>query len=225
MMCAPTADAHCRRQNRMAERHRDPHCAQAVWSELLLDRIMDDVDASTVVAWVAAGVSMIALVIGAYVTVWSAQRQRSVDLIGTALAQMGGGSQNRSAGVAALLVLRGPIERQPRRLAGHGWTTAGPAVGQQLFRQLIYVLLHGKGRFVSHEVETLIVMANWLLRDQLLAFGDAGQRRRLARAMQKYEEDCRAEMAKTSTISISGSLEELLSRLPGWIADLTSNNP
>jgi hypothetical protein len=97
------------------------------------------VDPAVVAAWIAAGVAILAALIGAYLTIWSTQRQRAVDLVVAALSHMGGGSQERSAGVAALLAMRGPVDRPPGHFDRRGWATYGPAVGQQLFRQLIYV--------------------------------------------------------------------------------------
>jgi hypothetical protein len=101
-----------------------------------------DVDPAVLAALITAGVVVVAALVSAYLTIWGALRQRAVDLVVAALSHMGGGTQERSAGVAALMALRGPIDRRPRRVDRGGWAIYGPAVGQQLYRQLIYVLNH-----------------------------------------------------------------------------------
>ena len=58
---------------------------------------------------------------GAYFTSTSASRQCNVDLVASALADIGGGPRRRSAGLATLAVMRrdwdrplGPLDRRPR---------------------------------------------------------------------------------------------------------------
>jgi len=53
-------------------------------------------------AVIAAAVSLVVAAVSAYFTIWSTQRQRTVDLIVAALEHMTGGSQERGAGLAAL---------------------------------------------------------------------------------------------------------------------------
>src|SRR5881409_3714773 len=91
-------------------------------------------------AWIGASIALIAAVVSAYLTLSSSHRQRAVDLVVAALSHMGGGSQERSAGVAALMALRGPLGKRPGHFYKRGWDFYGPAVGQQLFRQLMYLL-------------------------------------------------------------------------------------
>ncbi|MFD7626265.1 hypothetical protein ACFV7Q_09485 [Streptomyces sp. NPDC059851] len=140
-------------------------------------------------AWIAlAGV----LVTGA-LALRSSHRQRADQLVTAALSHMGGGTQERSAGVAALRAFRGPIgrgwfgrTRRPRLFWRLDWKRYAPAVREQLFRQLVYVLTHGRQRFHAHEVENAMAMIEWLLDDELLEFCESGKRVRLAEAIDAY---------------------------------------
>ena len=141
-------------------------------------------DPGVLAALIAAGIAVVLALLSAYLAV----RQRAADLVVAALSHMGGGSQDRSAGIAALKALRGPLYGRSGlfdRL--RGWNAYGPAIGQQLFRQLIYLLNYGKGRYWAHEVENIIAMTDWLLRDsEQLGFTDEGQRTRLRDAIRRY---------------------------------------
>jgi hypothetical protein len=191
------------------------------------------VDPAVVAALIAAPIAILGAAISAYLTIWSTQRQRATDLVVAALSHMGGGSQERSAGVAALLAMRGPLDRPLGHFDRSGWAIYGPAVGQQLFRQLIYVLRCGKQNTAAHEVENLIVMIDWLLNDDTLRFDDAGQRNRLGVSMEAYKQSAPALAAEPSpSAGLPGvapersdrkdrSIEELLSRMDEWIPMLT----
>jgi hypothetical protein len=181
----------------------------------------EDVDPAVIAAWIGAGIAVLVALLSAYFTVWSSYRQRAVDLVVAALSHMGGGTQERSSGIAALMALRGPLARQPGRFDSRGWAIYGPAVGQQLYRQLIYVLNQGKEPYDAHEVENVISMTEWLTSDsRRLGFCDPGQRHRLAVSLAAY-----ADAAPRPPQSSSGqrptdlkhtSIEEFLSRVDRW---------
>ncbi len=191
-------------------------------------------EAPVIAAFITSGFAILLTLVSAYVTIWSSHRQRAVDLVAVALSHMGGGSQARSAGVAALMALRGPLNRTPGRFRNPGWAIYGPAVGQQLFRQLMYVLNHGSRKFHTHEVENVIAMADWLLRDnKTLKFDDAEhaeQRYRLALSIREYVAKTQPHMAKSGTakkpedritVGQRASIEKLVSRSNEWMAILT----
>lgn len=137
-------------------------------------------------AVIGAAAGTLAAALTTIFTVWVSHRQRAVDLVVAALSHMGGGSQARSAGVAALTAMRGPLKLPLKRSRQREWALYGPAVGQQLFRQLMYVLNHGENRFVTHEVETVIAMTTWIIEDNTLDFRDQEQRSRLSSSIGRY---------------------------------------
>jgi hypothetical protein len=183
------------------------------------------VDPAIVAALITAAIAILVSVISVVIAFWSAHQQRAIDLVAAALSHMGGGVQERSAGVAALSALRGPLSRRPRRLSRGGWTIFGPAVGQQLFRQLIYVLNHAEKPYSAHEVENVLSMVDWLIQDHvLLDFNDGAQRRRLAVSLAKYvgaapggrsQELPASTYADTSTAALLGKASEWLGDLGG----------
>jgi hypothetical protein len=71
-----------------------------------------EVSAATVVGSVA----LIVAAVSAYLTVTSGHIQRAADLLISALADMESGTQRRSAAIAALEALRGPLDRKMTRL-------------------------------------------------------------------------------------------------------------
>jgi hypothetical protein len=176
-----------------------------------------DVDPAVLAALITAGVAVVAALVSAYLTIWGTLRQHTVDLIVAALSHMGGGTQERSAGLAALMAMRGPIDCRPRRVDRDGWARYGPAIGQQLYRQLIYLLNEGRGNEAPHEIENIIVMTDWLLRDKaLLNFADSGQMHRLAVSIEAYMRGRKAPERKLQDTS----LDQLLSRTNDWLRDL-----
>lgn len=185
--------------------------------------ILANADAAVIAAWIGAGVALLVALISGLVSVWSSSRQRAVNLVVAALSHMEGGSQERSAGIAALRAMRGPLERRPRRFNSNGWVLYGPSVGQQLYRQLIYVLVHGDRKYFAHEAENIIAMMEWLLTDESLQFDDRGERNRLARAVEAYGEGLPAPDATATSKAAAGSdptLKELQGRISQWVVDL-----
>lgn len=170
-------------------------------------------------AVIAAGVSLVVAAVSAYFTIWSTHRQRTVDLIVAALEHMTGGSQERGAGLAALRALRGRQSKAHifERLA---WKPYGPVVGQQLYRQLIYVLNYGRNKYEAHEIENVIVMLDWLTKDELLLGScDPAQRRRLSASLTNY--DASAQATQTDSAA-TASLSEMQNRLENWQGRLSS---
>jgi hypothetical protein len=174
-------------------------------------------DPAVVAALITAGVAVVAALASAYLAVWGTIRQHAVDLVVAALSHMGGGTQERSAGVAALMAMRGPIDREPSRVDRGGWTIYGPAIGQQLYRQLIYVLNLGRGNDAAHEIENIIAMTDWLLGDKArLGFTDPGQMHRLAVSIKAYKGNREAPAREPQDTSLG----QLLSRVNDWLRDL-----
>ncbi len=163
-------------------------------------------------AVIAGSLALVAAAVTAYLTVTSAHRQRSVDLVVSALADMGGGTQRRSAGLAALAVMRGHLNRRLGRLDSRLWEQYGPGVGQQLFRVLAYVL--NEAEIKTHGTENAITMTDWLLHDPMLKFADPDQRRRLARSLKAYDEKLGDSVAPLT------AAHAFRKAVPGWLNEL-----
>jgi hypothetical protein len=148
----------------------------------------------------AGAVAIIAAAAAAYFTVLVAHRQRAVELILSAFADMEGGTQKRSAGIAALAVLRGDPMRRPRGYMNRRlWKDFGPGVGQALFRTQAYVLVEAERK--SHGIENAISLMDWLLTDQVLQFNDPDQRRRLAAYADGYATKLSSQSSPNSAAS------------------------
>ena len=187
------------------------------------------VDPNVVAAWIAAAAAGLSAAVNAYLFVWRGRRQRETELLVNALTHFVGGSQQRSAGIAALRVLSGPPKRQARRLpacvsrvlrrvhsnrstrAGVGWRRYGPAVGELFTNQVVYVLSEGKNRWKAHEIANVIAMVDWLLADRELDL-DAAKRRSLAAAMGDYLH----ESAKGPLNADWESLEYIRHKIEEW---------
>ncbi len=164
-------------------------------------------------AVIAGSVAIVAAAAGAYFTVLVAHRQRSVDLIVSAFADMEGGTQKRSAALAALAVLRGDQTRKPRGYLNRRlWKDYGPAVGQQLFRTQAYVLNEAEQK--THGIEIAIAMMDWLLTDAVLKFNDESQRKRLAAYADGYAKQVKPKSTPDSAAA------EFIGELPGWTQKL-----
>lgn len=178
-------------------------------------------DAAVVAAWIAAGAAALSAAVNAYFIASSGRRQQENELVVSALTHFVGGSQERSAGLAALKVLSGSVSSFPSdastaqpppadsvrfrarpwfasraRRSRVRWSRYAPAVGQLFYRQLIYVLCHGGRRWEAHEIANVVAMADWLIADKRLAFNDPQQRKQLATAMCTYLNDWDAEVEK-----------------------------
>jgi hypothetical protein len=132
-----------------------------------------------------------------------------------------GGSQERSAGLATLDVLRGRSAEWWRLPSRRAWRDFAPSVGQHLFRQSIYVLHHGSRRYYAHEIENVIAMVDWLVADAELDFRSHDQQARLLSALDEYLEPS-ATAAKDET-RVDASVDALAERArdawrPAWAA-------
>lgn len=105
---------------------------------------------------------------------------RETELVVTALGHLGGGSQERAAGLAALRALKS--------LTGTRWPDYSPVVGQLLYTQLLFVLTQGRNRWEAHEVANLMCMSTWIDSDATLGF-DANMRLRVQQEMKTYVDD------------------------------------
>jgi hypothetical protein len=143
------------------------------------------VTAEVTAAIIAGWVALLGAAVSSYLTHAASHRQRNVDLLVSALGDMGSGTQRRSAAIAALTVMRGPLDRRMGYTDRRLWAQYGTGVGQQLFRVSAYVLNHAK--VTTHGVENAIAMADWLLADPVLGFTDPDQRRRLLRSLDAYD--------------------------------------
>ncbi|MDQ0030145.1 hypothetical protein J2S89_001970 [Arthrobacter bambusae] len=130
-------------------------------------------------AWIALLGVVVATISSVSVTAWGNRRQRENELVVSALTHLVGGSQERTAGIAALTVLS---SRLPRRR----WAKYTPAVGQLLYSQLVYLLLHAGNRGQAHEIANIIAMADWLLSEGTFGFDEARKREHLLGAMESY---------------------------------------
>lgn len=161
---------------------------------------------------IAGALALVAAAVSAYLTVTSAHRQRSVDLVVSAPADMGGGTQRRSAGLAALAVMRGNLDRRLGRLDSRLWHQYGPGVGQQLFRVLAYVL--NEAEIETHGTENAITMTDWLLHDPMLKLTEPDQRRRLARSLEAYDEKLGVSVAPLT------AAHAFRTAVPEWLNEL-----
>ena len=105
---------------------------------------------------------------------------RDTELIVTALGHLGGGSQERAAGLATLHALES--------LTGIRWPDYSKVVGQLLYTQLLFVLTRGRNRWEAHEVANLTNMSTWLECDATLAPDDK-MKLGLQQAMSTYIDD------------------------------------
>jgi hypothetical protein len=191
------------------------------------------VDAAVVAAWIAAGAAALSAVVNAYFIASSGRRQQENELVVSALTHFVGGSQERSSGLAALKVLSGgegsfprdasiaqppprswvrfwtrPLSALRARRSRARWSRYSPAVGQLFYRQLIYVLCHGRRRWEAHEIANVVAMADWLITDDKLAFDDPQQREQLATAMCTYLNDWKAAVVKAKEKALKESDEK-----------------
>jgi len=129
-------------------------------------------------AVVGATIGAIASITGFLIQVRLERRQRLGELVVIALEHFGGGSQNRSVGIAALRALRGD-----KRL----WAQYRITAACLFVSQLRYLLAHGGNRWESHEIRNIEDMMSLLIEDDALR--DASRDPGLREAMQRYERD------------------------------------
>jgi hypothetical protein len=89
------------------------------------------------------------------------RKQQLADMISTAFGHFTGGTQKRSAGIAALRIVRAGSEDFD---GDEAWKTYGPAIQGLLYSQLMYLY---KKKSVNetepHEAENIELMSDWLL--------------------------------------------------------------
>ncbi len=95
-----------------------------------------------------------------------ADRTREAELVVNALSHLVGGSQERTAGLAALTLLRAetPSER---------WAGYESSIERLLSTQMIYVLTAGRNRWQAHEVENMRQIAKWFGTKKGVYFGES----------------------------------------------------
>jgi hypothetical protein len=165
-------------------------------------------------AVIAGSIALVVAVATAYLTVVSAHKQRSLDLLTSALGDMESGTQRRSAAIAALEAMRGRRDERLGRLDRALWRQYGPAVGEQLFRVLAYVLNHAE--VTTHGTENAIAMTDWLVGDPLLGFDAADQRGRLATSLAAYDAKLTLKLDKgTAASAFHDNLERWRTALGG----------
>ncbi len=149
-------------------------------------------DPQVVVAWIAAGAAPLTAVISGHLT-WrignlSGQVQQSIadrltetDLILTAFNHLGGGSQERTTGIAALRILEDTALDGP-------WRNYREALHDLLTTQLQFVLTGGHNRWETHEIANAREIARRLLDDKKRLRFDYAQQD-IARVVQRCKSD------------------------------------
>jgi hypothetical protein len=149
-------------------------------------------------------------------------RQRTVALVVAALEHMTGGSQERGAGLAALAALRGERSWGARfgRRKGLDYEAA---IGQHLYRQLIYVMNYGSNKGQAHEIENIRVMLDLLLgEDQLIQACDRGQVEQLQNSLKRFANSAqiRPDENDAGAAAARAALSAVRSNLDPWNATL-----
>lgn len=150
-----------------------------------------------------------------------ADKTREAELVVNALNHLVGGSQERTAGLAALNMLR--VETPLAR-----WTGYENFVRTLLATQLIYVLTAGANRWQAHEVENVRQMTEWFMENGKPNFGDFqsrvrsatdtyiadwGSRRRDKSAAHKEEWEKEVREGRPNAAAVTGLITDLKSWL------------
>ncbi|MGC5075675.1 hypothetical protein [Agrococcus sp. DT81.2] len=141
---------------------------------------MDPLLTAPLIGLTGALVGVIATVV---VTTSTSRTQREDELVMSALSHLVGGSQHRTAGIAALHVLRGAAVKGGR--AGR-WHRYRSAIDALVYAQLLYLLMHGGNRGQAHEIANMDSMAEWLFDGDAAELRDEQKRVQLQEAMQRY---------------------------------------
>lgn len=162
---------------------------------------------------VATGALGIATVVGAVVTIRSTaaqnRRQQLADMATTAIDYFTRGTQNRSAGIAAMKMVQVSLaslkmnEREPYR----------EAIRALLYGQLLHVYMYGENRFNALEVYNLDSMSSWLCSEELVSGLSRQQIDTLIATMEKYAKDA-------GPGENDAPVKNLLNKLPAWIRKL-----
>ena len=87
------------------------------------------------------------------------RKQQLADMISTAFGHFTGGTQKRSAGIAALQIVRAGSEDFD---GDEAWKTYGPAIQGLLYSQLMYLYEKGVDKTEPHEAANIELMSDWL---------------------------------------------------------------
>jgi hypothetical protein len=139
-------------------------------------------DAEVQAAMVTAAAALGAAVASFSSNLFLERRQRAANLIVAALSNFGGRSQLRSVGIASLQVLSGKSK---------AWKDYRDTVRQLYYAQLLYLFVHGRNRWESHEIANMEAMMEWLVSRGKLAptKWDSSAAKRLTDAMDTYVKD------------------------------------
>jgi hypothetical protein len=110
------------------------------------------------------------------------RKQQLADMIATAFSHFKGGTQNRSAGIAALQIVRAGSEDLDKDQA---WKTYGPAVQGLLYSQLMYLYNKGAHKASPHEAANVELMSNWIFGNDFQL--DSHMKAKLEKARREYE--------------------------------------
>jgi hypothetical protein len=135
---------------------------------------------------------------------------------------MTGGSQERGAGLAALTALR------RRRLffgsRGTGrWEHYEQAIGQHLYRQLMYVMNYGSNRGQAHEIENVRIMLEMMLgADRLVRTCESSQAAQLRDVLTSYPDNAKPKPDDTpqARSAAQRALAEVQTSLSTWAVAL-----
>lgn len=148
-----------------------------------------DASISAVAALLAAGLSAFVLLrvnrLQRGVSLVVADKTREAQLVIGALDHLIGGSQERTAGLAALRVLSETTDDLR-------WATYKPAITDLLSVQAQYVLTGGRNRWEAHEIANVRTIASWFLQGNGWT-GDAAEVSRVRTAAERYISDWEAE--------------------------------
>lgn len=137
------------------------------------------------------------------------RKQQLASMTTTALGYLTGGSQNRSIGIAGLKMV------QTSSLAWNeeAWSLYSEAIKSLLYVQLLYLYMHARNQWESHEAANMKLISEWLLSSAFEELPEY-ERNNLANAMEHYRESAARRKGNVPTVC------ELIECLPGWITTL-----
>lgn len=144
-----------------------------------------------------------------------ADKSREAELVVSSLDHLVGGSQERTAGLAALRLLKSltPVER---------WTRYEVFVRDLLSTQLIFVLTEGRNRWEAHEAENARMISAWLLADRQFLSEDAQVR--IRQAVERYagqwgsRRRADGEKQEDGGRANAGAVRGLIASLAPWLS-------
>lgn len=162
---------------------------------------------------VATGAAGIAAIIAAVVTIRSTaaqnRRQQLAGMATTAIGYFRGGSQERSAGIAALEM----VETGLAGLKTNEQELYRAGIRALLYGQLLYVYSSGRNRFDVHETYNLEVMSNWLCSKEIIRGLSRERIEFIIGVMRDYAGDAISHRNDPA-------VKSLVNKLPVWIRAL-----